>query len=146
MRWDRSYRSSNIEDRRGEGFSGGGGGFGFGGGGGGFNILGLLGMFGWKGILIGLVLMAVLAGGGTCLGGGQGCALGGGGSQPTSPTRSGGGTGGGPVQSSAEEDDLVNFVGYVFDDVQNTWKKTFDNYEVTRIVLFRNGTQSACGT
>jgi predicted metalloprotease len=134
MRWDRNYSSSNIEDRRGEGFSGGGGGFGIGGGGG--NILGLLSMFGWKGILIGLVIMAVLAGGGTCLGGGQGCSLGGGGGQPSS----------GPVQSSAEEDDLVHFVGYVFDDVQNTWAKTFENYENTHIVLFRNGTQSACGT
>jgi uncharacterized protein len=134
MRWDRSYSSSNIEDRRGEGFSGGGG-LGLGGGGG-MNILGLLSMFGWKGILIGLVLLAVLAGGGTCLGGGQGCA-GFGGGQPTTS---------GPVRSTAEEDDLVKFVGYVFDDVQNTWAKNFSDYEVTKIVLFRGGTRSACGT
>jgi uncharacterized protein len=132
MRWDRSYTSSNIEDRRGEGFSGGGLGLG---GGGGMNILGLLSMFGWKGILIGLVLLAVLAGGGTCLGGGQqGCV--GGSDQQTS----------GPVKSSAQEDDLVKFVGYVFDDVQNTWQKTIPNYETTKIVLFRGGTRSACGT
>jgi predicted metalloprotease len=135
MRWDRNYSSSNIEDRSGEVFSGGGG-LGAMGGGGAFGLIRILSMFGWKGILIGLVLVAIIAGGGTCLGGGQGCALGGGGGQPSS----------GPVKSSAEEDEIVKFVGYVFDDVQNTWAKTFDNYEVTHIVLFRNGTQSACGT
>jgi predicted metalloprotease len=136
MRWDRNYSSSNIEDRRGEGFSGGGG-LGIGGGGA-FGLIRILSMFGWKGILIGLVIMAVLAGTGMCSSG-QGCAgLGGG--QPSSSRSTG------PVQSSAEEDDLVHFVGYVFDDVQNTWAKKFSNYEVTHIVLFRNGTQSACGT
>lgn len=143
MRWDRNYSSSNIEDRRGESF-GGGGGFGFGGGGAGmgFGLIRLLGMFGWKGILIGLLIMGVLAGGGTCLGGGgqgMGCA-GGGSPQTTSEDR------GRPVQSSAEEDELVHFVGFVFDDVQNTWAKTFSNYETTKLVLFRRGIQSACGT
>ena len=136
MRWDRNYSSSNIEDRRGEVFSGGG--FGGGGGGGAFMLLRVLSMFGWKGILIGLILVAVLSVSGMC-GSGQGCALtNGGGGQQSVHT--------GPVQSSADETDLTHFVGYVFDDVQGMWKKKYSNYENTHIVLFRGGTRSACGT
>jgi len=133
MRWDRGYESPNIEDRRGQSFSGGGGG--------GLPIGGLInlfGMFGWKGILVGLVLAAVLAGGGTCLGGGGagGCLGMGSSSQPAS----------GPVKATPQEDDLKHFVGYVFDDVQKTWSRQLSNYETTRIVLFRRGVESACGT
>jgi predicted metalloprotease len=136
MRWDRSYSSSNIEDRRGQSF--GGGGLGGMGGAGAFGLVRLLSMFGWKGMLIGLVLMAVLAGGGTCLGGeGLGC------SGMGSPDRQSSNQ---PVQSSPQEDELVRFVGFVFDDVQNTAGKNLRGYEVTKLVLFRRGVQSACGT
>jgi len=143
MRWDRSYRSSNIEDRRGEG------GVGLGGRGGPVPLGGLiqlLSMFGWKGILVGLVLAVVLGGGGMCLGGdGAGC-LGGGSPSTTTSSRSPGSQRGQPVSQSPQEEELVHFVGYVFDDVQNTWSKQLDGYQVARMVLFRRGVQSACGT
>ena len=129
MRWDRGYESPNIEDRRDQAFSGGGGGIPIGG------LLSLFSMFGWKGILVGLVLAAVLAGGGTCMGG-RGC-LGAG--TPTQQTSN-------PVKATPQEDDLKHFVGYVFDDVQKSWAKQLHNYETTHLVLFRRGVQSACGT
>jgi predicted metalloprotease len=40
----------------------------------------------------------------------------------------------------------VRFVGYVFDDVQNTWSKNLDGYQKARMVLFRRGVRTACGT
>ena len=58
MRWDRDYESSNIEDRRGQRAPLGGGGIPIAG------IIQLFGIFGWKGILVGLVLAAIIAGGG----------------------------------------------------------------------------------
>ena len=137
MRWDRNYSSSNIEDRRGHSFSGGGG---FGGAGA-FGLIRILSMFGWKGMLIGLVLVGVLAGGGTCLGGeGMGCAGMG------SPQRSSETGGNAPVQSTPQEEELVRFVGFVFDDAQNAAAKNLQGYEMTKLVLFRRGVQSACGT
>jgi predicted metalloprotease len=135
MRWDRSHRSSDIEDRRGEGFGGfGGGGLPIGG------LFNLFGMFGIKGVLIGLLLMAVL-GGGTCLGVGGNLSSCGGPSSDRSGHRSGA-----PVQSSAGEDELVHFVGYVFDDAQKMWTQNLDGYQKAKMVLFRNGVNSACGT
>lgn len=134
MRWDRSYRSTDIEDRRGQGGFGGGGGLPIGG------IFNILGMFGIKGILIGLLLLAVL-GGGTCLGVGGGSLSSCGGGAPSETQRSGA-----PVESSASEDELVHFVGYVFDDVQRFWSGNLDGYRKAKMVLFRNGVSSACGT
>jgi len=130
MRWDRNYSSSELEDRRGESFSGGG----FGGGGGFplFGIIRLFGLFGWKGIVVGLIIAAFVGVGGQCLGGSEPQQ-----SQQTS-SRS--------VQSSAQEDELVHFVGFVFDDVQNSWRKQLPGYEDARVVLFRRGIRSGCGT
>ena len=52
-------------------------------------------------------------------------------------------------EDSAREEPMVQFVSFVLDDAQNSWAKAFDNanvpYEPARMVLFRNGTQSACG-
>ncbi len=133
MRWDRSYRSSNVEDRRGEVFSGGGGNVPIGG------IISLLSMFGWKGILVGLVLALALGGGGMCMGG-EGLSCMGGGS-PTQSQRTSG-----PVTSSPDEDELVHFVGFVFDDVQKMWSEQLRGYETAKMVLFRRGVRTACGT
>ena len=132
MRWDRNYTSSNVEDRRGQAGGFGGGGLPVGG------IINLLSMFGWKGILIGLVLALVVGGGGMCMGGeGMSC-LGGG--SPTSETKSDK-----PVQSTPQEDELVRFVGYVFDDVQKVWTEKLKGYDPAKMVLFRRGVQTACG-
>jgi uncharacterized protein len=135
MRWDRSHQSQDLEDRRGQSFGGGAGGIPLGG------IVNLLSMFGWKGMVIGL-LLAVVLGGGTCFGlgdGGIGSCMGGS-EAPTERASSR------PAQTTPQEDELVRFVGYVFDDVQKTWSEQLDGYQKARMVLFRRGVNSACGT
>jgi predicted metalloprotease len=50
---------------------------------------------------------------------------------------------------SAREEPMVQFVSFVLDDVQQTWAGAFSGanaeYRPAKVVLFRNGTQSACG-
>ena len=54
---------------------------------------------------------------------------------------------GGPVQSTPQEERKVDFVNAVARDVQNTFEQELGGrYERTRIVLFRDATQSACGS
>jgi predicted metalloprotease len=138
MRWDRDNNSSNIEDRRGEG--GAGGGFGFGGGGGGLPLWGLLavaGRFGWKGILIALVVVGgLMYGGNLCSGTGG---------RVTPPSQQQGAV---PAQTrgAASNDEAKHFVGDVLDDVQKTWGEQLSGYEDAKLVLFRNSIRSACGT
>jgi predicted metalloprotease len=51
---------------------------------------------------------------------------------------------------SAAEEPEVRFVSFVLDDVQNTWAAVLPNYgaryQPARLVLFRNSTDSGCGT
>jgi predicted metalloprotease len=51
---------------------------------------------------------------------------------------------------SAAEEPEVRFVSFVLDDVQNTWAGVLPNYGAryhpARLVLFRNSTDSGCGT
>lgn len=145
MRWDRNYSSSDVEDRRGEGGAGLGGGFGsgiggFGGGGGGVYLLvRALSMFGWKGMLVGLLIAGAVMAGGRCTDLGSAVSPG-----PQSvPSQVAGGQ---EVQASPDEQDLVRFVGFVFDDIQNMWRKQLPNYRSSRLVLFRRAVRSACGT
>ncbi len=132
MRWNRDNNSSNIEDRRSEG----GAGLGGLGGGGGIPIGGILAVasrFGWKGILVALVVVgAVVYGGGMCSGGGT----------TTAPSSAVSGSGDTPPA----EDELAHFVGFVLDDVQKTWKQELPGYQDAKVVLFRNAIRSACGT
>jgi uncharacterized protein len=125
MRWDRGYQSGDIEDRRGEGGAGfGGGGFAP------MAILGILGRFGWKGIIIGLLIVALMSSGmctNMCTGAESPGVL------QQAPT-------------SNDQDELTHFVGFVFDDVQKTWATKIPDYQKTRLVLFRNSIGSACGT
>jgi len=119
MRWSIGNRSRNLEDRRGERV-------GFGG----FGGMGL-GRLGVGGIVILLVLslifkkdfFSLLSGG-----------------QPATA---------GEVTSTPEEERLVDFVSFVFDTTQSTWRQVFDQsgrrYEDARLVLFRDAVQSACG-
>jgi predicted metalloprotease len=54
---------------------------------------------------------------------------------------------GGPVQSTPQEERKVDFVDAVAGDVQNTFEQALGSrYERTRIVLFRDAIQSACGS
>lgn len=53
------------------------------------------------------------------------------------------------IADSAREEPMVQFVSFVLDDVQNTWTGAFRRagaeYRPANLVLFRDGTQSACG-
>ena len=52
----------------------------------------------------------------------------------------------GPVASSPEEDQLAQFVSFVLDDAQATWKQVLPGqYRESKVVLFRDLVQSACG-
>jgi predicted metalloprotease len=140
MRWDRGYQSPNIEDRRSSSplaFGGGGGG--------GLPLGGLFAIasrFGIKGILIALAIFGVMTYSGMCSGGGGG----GGGSDL------GGGAPGQRVTSQQERapapanDEMASFVGFVLDDVQETFRKQLRDYQTTKLVLFRNQVASACGS
>jgi hypothetical protein len=59
-------------------------------------------------------------------------------------------TANGEVASSPSEDRLVQFVTFVLNDVQNTWRTILSErhvtYEDAKLVLFRDMTQSGCGT
>jgi hypothetical protein len=120
MQWDRGYSSSNVEDRRGDSPPiGGGGGLPI------YGIIRLLSLFGWKGMVVGLIIAGAVAVGGRVTGGHHSS---------------------GPVASSAQEDELVHFVGFVFDDVEHSWRRQFPSYQDTHLVLFRSAIRSACGT
>jgi predicted metalloprotease len=127
MRWTRGYQSDNLDDRRAEGPAGGigGGGLPLG------SILFMAGRFGWKGILIALVLVgALMYGGDFCSGGGT--------QQPavTHPAERGART----------TDDGASFVAFVLDDVQGFFGREIRGYKPARLELFRNSIGSACGT
>jgi uncharacterized protein len=136
MRWDRGHDSPNIEDRRGQG-------------GGSVNILGLgallplIGRFGWKGILVLVAIFVIVNYTGLCTGGAGLCSGGG----APSPDR-------GAVTPSERgkttQDELGKFVGFVLDDVQDSWKDDFQSvghtYQPARMVLFTNAVSSGCGS
>lgn len=126
MRYDENYSNSEIEDRRGEGpaYAGGGGG---GGGGGLWALLSIGRIFGWPGVVIALVV-----GGGWYLWSNHSA------STPSSQGHA-------AVRGGPDEEKLVHFVGYVFEDVQKTWRAQIPGYHDTRLVLFRTSTRSGCG-
>jgi predicted metalloprotease len=52
----------------------------------------------------------------------------------------------GEVRTTPAEEQLVDFVDAVTNDAQDTWAKALGNrYEPTKVVLFRDAIQSACG-
>ena len=50
-----------------------------------------------------------------------------------------------PASATPEEERLVDFVDAVMGDIQHTWSQKLPNYQPTRVVLFRDAIQSACG-
>jgi len=120
MRWRPGGVSSDIEDRRGQGYGGTGIRIGLGG----AAVLLVLSL------VTGQNFFAILeqTGGSVDVGGNQD---------------------GGQYQSSPEENEQVQFVSFVLDDVQNTWTKvlpsTGRDYRRAKLVLFTDATQSACG-
>jgi predicted metalloprotease len=130
MRWDKGYRSPNVDDQRASsGSRFGGGGLPLG------SILAVGSRFGWKGILVAIVLVGAMTYGGMCGGDSLGCL--GGGSSPSATQQ---------ATPAPGNDEAANFVGFVLDDVQKTWSEKLRGYETTRLVLFRDQIGSACGT
>jgi hypothetical protein len=119
MRWTPGGRSEDLEDRRGDS-PGGGGGFG------GFRIgLGGLVVLGILSFVFKVDLISPFLGGG-----GPGAMA------PAGPPR--------PVDDAAEEKQ-VQFVSFVLDDAQQTWKRQMPQYQNAKLVLFRDAVESACG-
>lgn len=153
MRWTRRGRSENLEDRRAE--SGGRGRFpfpmGFPRGGGGARATGRP-RFSLGTLLLLAVLFFVFKG--NFLGGGSG---GGGIQLPELPSPQGGsginvpfpqsppGEVGAGVPGRAGEEEMVDFISFVLDDLQETWHKQLPEYRDAKLVLFRDGVRSGCG-
>jgi uncharacterized protein len=136
MRWDRGHESPNVEDRRGQGVGGGGmGGLAM--------LLPLAGRFGWKGILVALVVLALFRYGGDCgaLSCGGAADDGSGGRQSSGQI--------GKSSTGGSEDEQVQFVSYVLDDIQATWTRAFEKsgerYQPAHMVIFTEGVESGCG-
>jgi predicted metalloprotease len=126
MRWTPGGDSSDIEDRRGEG-------------GGGFNLGGFSGLhLGLGGTLVLVVLSLLFR---TNLFD----VLGGGGTAPSAAVR----PLSNPDADPAEKRE-VEFVKFVLNDVQATWEQLLPqagtSYRHTKLVLFRDLTESGCGT
>jgi predicted metalloprotease len=114
MKWDDNYESPDVEDRRGEGppvQSGGGMGF----------LLPLFFRFGWKGVLVALL---IYAGARYFMGG------------ATQHVAS---------QQHAGHDSARAFVGYVLDDVQKMWAERIEGYQKAHVVLYSEATTTGCG-
>jgi uncharacterized protein len=135
MRWDKSHRSSNVDDRRGEGPVVRGGGVPVN------AILAIASRFGWKGILVAIVIVGAIMFGGRFMGGGAGPSSG-----PRQPGTQSPSGAPGSQPPAGPEDELARFVGFVLDDVQATWSKQLRDYRETRLTLFRDSIRSACGT
>lgn len=130
MRWKRGRGRDQIEDRRGQGAGGAFGGLGRGG----MRIPIPRGGAGIGGGALLVILLVILLFSGVL----------GGGSDP--------GTGGSPGRVAGAPDaeaDLVEFMGFVVDDVQDWWRQDFASsgrtYQTTSLVLFDTQTQSGCG-
>ncbi len=122
MRWERGTSRGNIEDRRSGGISIGGGGV----------RLGLGGM----------AILLVL----TLLTGRNFFAILGPGEGPGVPTEQAGE----PYQPTPQEEEMVDFVSFVLNDVQDVWgtvlpRGTGRQYQDARLVLFNGAVQSGCG-
>ena len=128
MRWKRGRGKDQIEDRRGQGLGGLGGGGGL--------PIPISGLGGGLGGLLVLVVIVVLFATGV---------LGGGGSDGSGGSGSSGQLAGAPDAQA----DLVDFIGFVVDDVQDWWRQDFSSggrtYQTTTLVLFDGSTPTGCG-
>ena len=123
MKFDQDGNNEDIEDRRDQGGGGGGGGGGIRPthiGIGGILLLGVLSL-----IFKQDLLSPALTGGGS--------------SAPVSRGTPD------PARTQAEKPEVA-FITAAFNDVQRTWDKTLPNYRHAKLVLFRDQTESACGS
>ena len=139
MKWQGRQRSSNVEDRRGQGGGGlgrmGGGNLGGiripGGGrtaGGGLGIVGIIVVLGIIWFATGQNPIDVLTGG------------------MSTPSSSSSQT---TPSANASQDELSQFVGVVVKETENLWTEVFQqnnkSYDAPAVVLFTDATQSGCG-
>jgi predicted metalloprotease len=121
MRWQRGYRSDNVQLRRGGGGLGGLGGL--------ATLLPFAGRFGIGGIALLLLVLFVAP---------RVCG--------ESAMFTGGGVG---TSAPSEADESVQFVSYVLDDAQATWQRLFSErgarYQPAQLVIFRGATSTGCG-
>lgn len=129
MKWEGNRESDNVEDRRGEGYGGGGGGS---------------PIFGGRSIGIGTIVIALL--GGWIFGINPLTILGllsGGGAPPAAHAP-------GPAQRPPADDTMARFVSTVLADTEDVWQGVFQQgggrYQEPQLVLFRGATRTACGT
>ncbi|MFI4929527.1 MAG: neutral zinc metallopeptidase [Burkholderiales bacterium] len=128
MKWEGNRQSDNVEDRRDEGPTMGGGGFSFGGG---------------RGIGVGTIVVALVAG--WALGINPLTLLGvlGGGAPERVPVAQG------PVHRPPADDKMAAFVSTVLADTEDVWRAQFaaqgSTYREPKLVLFRGATRTACG-
>src|SRR5690349_4287445 len=117
MRFDPDHRSSDLIDRRGEGPGGGGGLL--------FYLLMMVARsrWGWAGVIVLLLGYA-------------GFQLLGGVAQQFGDTQGRGGP---------ADDKAAAFVGYVLDDVQDSWARKLPGYRRAELVLFTGSTSTGCG-
>jgi hypothetical protein len=153
VRWKPGSRSTNIEDRRGDGPASGGLG--------GMNLpinlgggKGCLGLGGGTVGLIAVIAVMLLSGGniGDILGSGGGGST----SFPIGPDITLPGLPSAqsdPIPSGPESNadaDLVDYVSFILDDVQMTWSDEFtragERYDDATLVLFTGAVNSGCGT
>lgn len=122
MRWERGTSRGNIEDRRSGGISLGGGGIRLG--------LGGMAILLVLSLLTGRNFFAILGPGGG----------------PGGPTEQAGE----PYQPTPQEEEMVDFVSFVLNDVQDVWGTVLPRamarqYQDARLVLFNGSVQSGCG-
>jgi predicted metalloprotease len=132
MKWRRGVGRGQVEDRRGSSMGGMGG-----------LPIGAKGGLGGIGLIVAIVVLLLQSG---ALGGGGG----GFGVPSLPPIEQMPGAQGDGIPASADPDrDLVEFVHFVVDDVQDSWARAFaeggQRYEPTTLVLFSQATQSGCG-
>lgn len=128
MRWEGNRQSENVEDRRGEG--------------GGMGLPGLGGL-GGRGLSLGTVVVALVAG---WIFGINPLALLGLASDPQGAAST---AQQGPAPAPPPEDRQAAFVSTVLADTEDVWRVLFERsggvYAPPRLVLFRGGVRTACG-
>ncbi len=126
MRWTPGGRSSNLEDQRGAS-GGGGGGRGFGGGGGRVGIGGLVVL-----VVLSVIFKRDLVSDAIGIGG--------------APVVQAPAVGAPAAVNDPTEEEMVQFMSSVLDSAQTEWHRLVPQYRDAKLVLFRQGVNTACGS